>query len=405
VLRPCFQCHRFSAGVRPADYSSALRDQLKFIAKSHGFSFNLSSSTDALLQPHSPFVENSGSAASKSRKFPAQTLHPARQSLPLQPPARRTACNFSVTHVVPANFRASSRRAAPTGYSIPRSNGSRKTVCPSRSLHAPLPRAPPRLSRTGITNAHSERYIVFPAPHSANAKSVSMFSESVARLTCSRVSAAASPTLITYSPFGKTHRRIAASTSRKSPTLPARAPNNGDFAASSRNVPQHPASPAATSFQQFRASNTTPVPAIFANHNSGLPAAKSNHFRCEPLSASRISATLRANIPRPRKLQPIHHAPAGAHVVLCRSNSAALQTPALPVRFDSSRLNSPTFALLLHFFTSLLRSFTQHAAQRHQTPRSSPHSTHPERPSLHAPSIHVVAHERKHQSSPARKSA
>src|SRR5260370_690985 len=125
-------------------------------------------------------------------------------------------------------------------------NGCIQTVCPDAVVSCNTPGVVRRFSAlTGITKM-SLRSVTLSSPASAfRARRicfrffwiVSRVSVMLARI---RRSVADASSLI--SPFGSTHRRIAACTSRKSPSEETRAANKGNFTASSRNCCRsHPA--------------------------------------------------------------------------------------------------------------------------------------------------------------------
>src|SRR5258708_10748041 len=233
-------------------------------------------------------------------------------------------------------------------------------------------------------------------------------------LTRIRRSVADASSLI--SPFGKTHRRIAVSTSRKSPTLPASALNNGNFAASSRNCPRsHPAvSSSDAASNNSAASSTTPVPSIFANHNSGSASPPNpNSF---PLRSHSRASLISANSPRKYSRSSENSSPSttrrpGAHVVLCRSNSRSFSNSStscalrlIPAELSRLRLTSS----FLYFFTSLFLYLITSlflATRRSRGIKLLDHGYTQRIQSIRRfmpLRSHVVAHERKQQSSPAR---
>src|SRR5579863_8606468 len=162
------------------------------------------------------------------------------------------------------------------------------------------------------------------------------------------------------SPFGNMHRRIAASTSRKSPTSAAAALNNGNSAFPSRNcVRSHPAvsSSEPASSSSF-ASSATPIPAIFSSHISGSASPPNpnsfpprNHSRASRISANCASndSASRENSSASTALRP------GTHVVRSRSNSRSLSNSntSCALRLTRSRLalcSSGFMPLLFSFF-------------------------------------------------------
>src|SRR5438876_4925908 len=131
------------------------------------------------------------------------------------------------------------------------------------------------------------------------------------------------------SPLGRMHRRMAASTSRKSPTFAARVFNSGNFAASSRNCTrsndQISTNDAAS--RNSAASSATPGPSILASHVSGSASPPNpNSFPLRSHScASRITANCSCKnlASRENASASIARRP-GVQVVLCRSNSRSL---------------------------------------------------------------------------------
>src|SRR5579863_5367572 len=162
------------------------------------------------------------------------------------------------------------------------------------------------------------------------------------------------------SPFGNMHRRIAASTSRKSPTSAAAALNNGNSAFPSRNcVRSHPAvsSSEPASSSSF-ASSATPIPPIFSSHISGSASPPNpnsfpprNHSR-----ASRISANCACNDSASRENSSASTAlRPGTHVVRSRSNSRSLSNSntSCALRLTLWRLCSGHLQVAILFFLVL----------------------------------------------------
>ena len=131
------------------------------------------------------------------------------------------------------------------------------------------------------------------------------------------------------SPLGRMHRRMAASTSRKSAVFAARWLNSGNFAASSRNCTRShdEVSSNDAASRSSAASSATPGPSIRASHISGSASPLNpNSFPLRSHSrASRINVNCscknRASCEKARA--SIARRP-GAQVVLCRSNSRSL---------------------------------------------------------------------------------
>src|SRR5579859_7337330 len=179
------------------------------------------------------------------------------------------------------------------------------------------------------------------------------------------------------SPFGRTQRRIAASTSRKSATAELFAASNGNFAAS-RNCPRsHPAvSSSEPASRNSFASSTAPGPSSFTSHSSGSASAPKpnsapprSHSRASRISANAASSaarfSLNSSASTPRR--------PGAHVVRSRSNSRSLSNsstscavraiklpPRLPLHAPLQNVHPPDCcALLLDPSNSLFQLFAQ----------------------------------------------